>query len=118
MNTNNVVPFEAVAELLPYRRVSMTAAGLDYATAATRCVGITLPGDLNRNYPSVQLLGILAEAVLGNATDVVRGDALEGAADGKLVKKAAGVAIAVAVTGATEAGDRFEAIYYGDQDPV
>lgn len=111
MNVENVISLFADAELLPHRAVKVTTTGIDYAGAADIAIGITLPGDLNRDYPSVQLIGRYAEAVLGNATDVVRGDALEQAADGKLVKATTGKIVAVAWTGATEAGDRFEAIY-------
>lgn len=111
MNTENVISLEAVrANLLAFRRVKMTAAGVDYAAAGDLCIGTILPGDLNRDYPTIQLTGRYVEAVLGNATDIARGDLLEGAADGKLVKHVAGVVIGVAVTGATEADDRFEAI--------
>jgi hypothetical protein len=110
MNVENVISLEAVAELLPFRAVKVTSTGIDYAGASDICIGLTLPGDLNRGYPSVQLFGKFVEAVLGNGTDVVRGDALEQAADGKLVKHSTGKIVGVAWTGATESGDRFEAI--------
>ena len=114
MNTENVISLEAVSDaLLPFRRVKMTAAGIDYAGVGDTCIGVILPGDLNRLYPTVQLAGIYVEAVLGNGTDVVRGDDLEALAGGKLVKQVAGAIVAVAVTGATETDDRFEAIILG-----
>ena len=118
MNTENVVSLEAVSALAPFLRVKMTAAGLDLAGPNDRAIGITLPGDLNRTYPSVQVIGMYAEAVLGNGTDVVRGDELEAGAAGVLVKKTAGVGIAVAVTGATEAGDHFDVMYFRDPIPT
>jgi len=114
MNTENVISLEAVSDtLLPFRRVKMTALGIDYAGVGDTCIGVILPGDLNRLYPTVQLAGIYVEAVLGNGTDVVRGDDLEALAGGKLVKQVAGAIVAVAVTGATETDDRFEAIILG-----
>ena len=110
MNVENVISMFADAELLPFRAVKVTSTGIDYAGASDICIGVTLPGDLNRDYPSVQLFGKYVEAVLGNGTDIVRGDALQQAADGKLVKHTSGKIVGVAWTGATESGDRFEAI--------
>jgi hypothetical protein len=116
MNSENVISLEAVsANLLPYRRVKMTAAGVDYAGAGDLCIGHILPGDLNREYPTIQLTGRYVEAELGNATDIVRGDLLEAAANGTLVKQVSGTVAGVAVSGATEAGDRFEAILTGGE---
>jgi hypothetical protein len=115
MNTENVISLQAVsASLLAFRRVKMTPTGVDYAGVGDTCIGVILPGDLNRDYPTIQLCGRYAEAVLGNGTDVIRGDDLEAAADGKLVKQVAGAIVAVAVTGATEALDRFEVIVLGN----
>jgi hypothetical protein len=112
MNSENVISLEAVGALLPFRAVKVTAGGLDYAGAADEVVGFTLPGDLNRTFPTIQLHGSFIEAELGNGTDVVRGDTLEQAANGTYVKRTAGTIVGQAWTGATEAGDRFEAIIY------
>jgi hypothetical protein len=114
MNVENVISLLAVSELLPFRRVKMTAAGLDYCGVGETCVGITLPGDLNRITPTIQLMGRFVEAVAGNGTDIVAGDDLDAAADGKLVKHVAGAIVGVAVTGCTEADDRFDAILLGN----
>jgi len=114
MNTENVISLEAVSDaLLPFRRVKMTATGIDYCGVGDTCIGVILPGDLNRLYPTVHLAGKFVEAVAGNATAIVRGDNLEAAAGGKLVKQVAGAIVGVAVTGATEEDDRFEAILLG-----
>ena len=118
MNTQNVISLQAVSELGPFLRVKMTAAGIDAAGVNDRAIGITLPGDLNRTYPSVHVLGLFSPAVLGNGTDVVQGDELEAGADGTLVKKTSGIAIAVAVAGATEAGDQFDVIFFRDPIPT
>lgn len=112
MNSENVISLEAVADLLPHRAVKMTATGIDYAGVADEVIGFTLPGDLNRNYPSVQLHGSYIEAVAGNATDIVRGDSLEQAAGGTYVKRTAGSIVGVAVSGASETGDIFQAIIF------
>ena len=112
MNTGTVISLEAVADLLPYRAVKMTATGVDYAGAADEAIGFTLPGDLNRNYPSVQLHGSYIEATAGNATAIVRGDLLEGFAGGKYVKRTAGTIIGVAVSASGATDDVFEAIIY------
>lgn len=113
MNSENVISLEAVsANLLPFRAVKVTSTGVDYAGAADEVIGFILPGDLNRNYPTVQLHASFIEAELGNATDVVRGDTLEQAANGTYVKRTAGTIVGVAWSGATEAGDRFEALIY------
>jgi hypothetical protein len=119
MNTSPVVSLQAVSDaLLPYRTVKMTAAGVDYAGPYDRAIGVILPGDLNRDYPSVQIIGILGEAVLGNATPVVMGDELEQSADGKLVKLTTGEPVAVALEGATTADeDQFEVVYYAAPKP-
>lgn len=119
MNTENVISLEAVsAELLPFRHVTMTANGVDYAGPYDRAIGYTLPGDLNRDYPSIHLFGWLTESTLGNGTAVVRGDELEQAADGKLVKKTTGNAVAVAVEDASADGERFRAVHYGAPVPT
>lgn len=110
MNNENVVSLKAVADLLPFRRVKMTALGVDYADAGDLAIGATLPGDLNRGYPTILLFGRYVEAVLGNGTDVVQGDRLDAAADGKYVKHTSGIVVAVAVGGATQENDRFDAI--------
>ena len=112
MNSNPVISLQAVADLLPFRSVKIAAGGLDYAGAADVVVGHTLPGDLNRLYPSIQLHGSFIEAVLGNGTAVVRGDTLEQAANGTYVKRTAGTIVGQAWGGATTANDRFEAIIY------
>jgi len=109
MNSENVISLEAVADLLPFRAVKVAAGGIDYAAAGDTPIGFTLPGDLNRRYPTVQLCASYVEAVLGNGTDVVRGDLLEQASDGRYVKRTTGAVAGVAWTGATEAGDRFDA---------
>ena len=112
MNTGTVISLEAVADLLPYRAVKLGAAGIDYAGAADEVIGFTLPGDLNRNYPSVQLHGSYIEATVGNSTALVRGDLLEGFAGGTYVKRTAGTIVGQAIGPASVTGDVFEAIIY------
>ena len=113
MNSENVISLQsALAEPAPFRAMKVTANGLDYAGAGDRVIGFTLPGDLNRNYPTVQLHASYIEAVLGNGTDVVRGDELEQAANGQYVKRTTGAVAGVAWSGATESGDRFEAFIF------
>ena len=66
MNTENVISLEAVsASLLSFRRVKMTAAGVDYAAAGDLCIGTVLPGDLNRDYHEVGPSWISRANVLG-----------------------------------------------------
>jgi hypothetical protein len=113
MNSENVISLQAVsANLAPFRAVKVAAGGVDYAGAADEVIGFTLPGDLNRDYPSIQLHASFIEAEAGNGTDIVRGDTLEQAANGTYVKRTAGTIVGVAWSGATEAGDRFEAFIY------
>jgi hypothetical protein len=112
MNSNNVISLPAVADLLPFRAVKATALGIDYAGAADKVIGFTLPGDLNRNHPTVQLHGSFIEAVLGDGTDIAAGDELEQFAGGTYIKKGAGTAVGVALAVATIVGDRFNAVIH------
>lgn len=114
-NVENVISLEAaIAEPAPYRSLKVTVDGVNYAGVGDTVIGITLPGDLNRNYPTVQLIGRFAEGELGNGTDVVRGDLLEQAANGRFVKHTTGKIAAVAWSGASETGDRLEMIVLPD----
>lgn len=112
MNVENVISLEAVGDILPFRSLKMTANGADYAGAADKVIGWSLPNDLNRNYPSVQLNGRYVDVTCGSATAIARGDEIEQAANGKYVKKNAGTAVGVAVTPAGADGERFDAILY------
>lgn len=113
MNSENVISLEAAQpELLPFRRVKVTASGIDYAAGADICIGHTLPGDLNRRYPSVQLRATFVEAELGSGTDVARGDTLAVGTDGRYIKWTTGTVVGVAWGAATEIGDRFDAFIF------
>ena len=112
MNMENVVSLEAVGDILPFRNLKMAAGGVDYAGAADKSIGWSLPNDLNRNIATVQLNGRMAEVTCGSATAIVRGDEIEQAANGKYVKLNAGTARGVAVTPAGADGERFDAILY------
>lgn len=119
MNSENVISLQAVsANLLPFRRVKMTATGVDYAGASDRAIGLLLPNDLNRDQVTVQLVGTYVEVELGNATAVIRGDLLQAGADGTVVKRTSGSIIGVAVSGAVNSGDLIEAILYRDPLPT
>lgn len=114
-NVENVISLEAaIAEPAPYRALKVTANGVNYAGVGDTAIGISLPGDLNRKWATVQLIGRFAEGELGNGTDVVRGDLLEQSADGRFVKHTTGKIAAVAWSGASEAGDRIEMIVLPD----
>ena len=119
MNPNNVVSLKADPDAIPapFTRVKMTAVGVAAAGATDRAIGIVLPGDLERNYPAVQLFGAQIEAIQGNATAIAAGDELEAAADGKMVKKTTGQAIGVALQAGAQADDRLDAIIYFEPVP-
>lgn len=112
MNVENVISLKAVGDILPFRALKMTANGVDYAGAADKVIGWSLPGDLNRNYPSVQLHGRFIEATCGSATAIAVGDEIEQAANGKYIKKNAGTSVGVAITAGGNDGERFDAIMY------
>ena len=120
MQTGPVASLHAAndAEIAPFTMVKMTSGGVAAAGANDRPIGVVLPGDLNRNYPTIQLLGFYVEAIMGDGTDIAAGDELEMAADGKIVKKSTGNPIGVAVTAGTLVGDRIEAIVYGGPIPT
>lgn len=119
MNTENVISLEAaIDEVLPFKNLTMTSDGVNYAGAGDRIIGTSLPNDLNRNQASVQVFGHYADAELGNDTAVVRGDELEQAADGRLVKKTTGNACAVACEPATATGDGFHVIFFASVAPA
>jgi hypothetical protein len=117
MNHENIISLPAATGVTipPFRRLKMTATGVDLAGAADRCIGTSVPGDLNRNQVTVLLHGRFAEAELGNTTAVVAGDEIAAAANGRVVKRAGeATAVGVAVPGAnaSQVGDRFDVIYY------
>ena len=114
MQTGNIVSLHAAsdAEIAPFTRVKMTSTGVAVAGAADTAIGSTLPGDLNRNYPTVQLFGDYVEAMLGADAAVVAGDEVEAAASGKVIKKNTGDAIGVAITGGTLTNDRIDVVIY------
>lgn len=113
MNTNPVFSVGSDGELDAFRRVKMTASGVAYAGATDAHIGTTLPGDLNRDQAAVQSKGVgIHVATTSAATAIVAGDELQGAADGKVTKKAAGDAIGVALEGAAAADSEIRVIYY------
>ena len=112
MNVENVISLPAVGDILPFRNLNLPAGGVDYAGAADQVIGWSLPGDLNRNFPSVQLNGRFVEATCGSATAIAPGDEIEQAADGKYVKKNAGTTRGVAITAGGGDGTRFDAIIF------
>lgn len=108
MNTQPVFSVPASAtDLVPFRRMKMTATGAAYAGAADIAIGTLLPGDPgHESQAAIQdLFTGLHFATIGNATAVAVGDALEAAANGKLVKKTTGDTVAFALEAASAADD-------------
>ncbi len=113
MNCNPVFSVAASAVLAPFRRVKMSANGVEYAGAGDAHIGTTLPGDLNREQAAVQSKSVgIHNAVTTDATALVPGDEIEGAADGKITKKDAGAAIGVALEAVAEADAEVRVVYY------
>lgn len=114
MNTGNIVSLSAKpgVDILPFELVTMTATGVDKCGALDRALGQALPGDLNREYPAVQLFGSQIEAIMGNDTDIAAGDELEQAAAGRFVKKTTGTGVAMALSAGEDTGDRVDAIFF------
>ena len=113
MNCNPVFSIAASAVLAPFRRVKMGANGVEYAGAADAHIGTTLPGDLNREQAAVQSKAVgIHNATTADATAIAVGDEIEGAADGKVVKKDENPAIGVALEAVAEADAEVRVVYY------
>jgi len=115
MQTNKEVSLPAAnaAEIAPFTLVKMTATGVAVAGAADRAIGYVLPGDLNREYPTIHLIGIYAELIQSTTEVIAVGDQIEQDALGKIKKfDGTGTAIGVAVTAGTTADGRIDAILY------
>lgn len=115
MNLNALIPFPTSAPTLAgYRRVKLNSSGeLVYAGIGDGWIGTLQPLDLDRSVGSVQTADNgLHFATIGNGTDVAVGDELQEAADGKLVKKTTGVAVAVALQPCADEDDVIRVRYY------
>ncbi len=120
MNLNALLSFPTSATtLVGYRRVKLDATGeLVYAGIGDGSIGTLQPLDLDRNVGAVQTQDNgLHYATIGNGTDIAIGDELEEAADGKLVKKVAGAAVAVALQACGDADDIIRVRYFTGSGP-
>jgi hypothetical protein len=101
-------------DLVPFRRVKIGSTGAAYAGVLDRAAGTLLPGDPGDDTVSaVQGLEFgIHFATIGNGTDIAVGDELQAAADGKLVKRTTGPAVAVALEACTEEDDQIRVRYY------
>jgi hypothetical protein len=114
VNQSNIISLPvSAANLEPFRRMKFGAAGLEYAGAADPSIGTFLPAD-----PGMDVVGALQPrgigihfVIIGSNTDVAVGDTLEAAADGKLVKLAAGLAEAVALEACSDLNDQIRAVF-------
>lgn len=103
MNTENVISLPTSDAAIPYfRRVKMTATGIALAGAADKAIGTVLPSDPGtRDGATTAAVQRLANgihfATTGSATAIAVGAQLEAVADGKLVVKNTGDAVAVAL---------------------
>jgi hypothetical protein len=114
-NTSPVFSVPASAtDLVPFRRAKVTATGAAYAGADEAAVGTLLPGDPGDDlYSAIQDLTFGVHfAVMGSDTNIAVGDEIEAAADGKIVKLAAGPAIGVALEAGTDEDDMIRVKYY------
>lgn len=115
MNQNNIFSLPAAAtDLVPFRRVKMTSTGVNYAGATDAAIGTLLPGDPgDETQAAIQGSECgLHFATVGSATAIAVGDEIEGAASGKVVKKASGTAIGVATEASTASDDVIRVRYY------
>lgn len=108
MNTNTVVSCPVAADLSgkEHQLVKLTATGIDIAAIGDTVIGTLMRGNVKKETGSAVGLACdvflckangLRYAVIGNATAITRGDQLEiSATAGRLVKKAAGTAVALA----------------------
>lgn len=114
MNTNPVFSLPSSDEALePFRRVKMTAAGVAYCAAEDASIGTTLAGDLNRDQAAIHSKAVgIHNAETSAAGAIAVGDEIQGSADGKITKLAAGTAIGVALEAVAEAGAVIRVVYY------
>lgn len=120
MNINSVLslPWAVPANAADMVRVKMIAGGVELAGATDSFIGTSLQGDLNVEQASVHVRTFgIHYATVGNATALAPGDAIEGFANGRVVKRTAGTIIGVVADlspndGAAAAGDVVRVIYY------
>lgn len=120
MNQHSIfsLPWADPATAVEFRRVKAVAGGVALAGAADKSIGTSLDGDLNVEQANIQGKAIgIHYATVGNDTALATGNEIEGAADGKVVKKTTGTAIGVVVDlnpndGAPADGDLVRVVYY------
>jgi hypothetical protein len=114
MNTNPVFSLPgANAKTEPFRRMKLAATGADYCGAEDAMIGSSLPGDLNVEQVTLQSKSVgIHDAETSAATAIVSGDKIQGAADGKITKLAAGTAIGEATESSSAAGNIIGVVYY------
>lgn len=114
MNTEVVISLPVSAtDLEPYRRVVYGASGLAYAGATDSAIGTLLPADPGGDQAGAvhnRNVG-LHFATIGNDTNIAVGDELQGAADGKLVKRTTGPLEAIACEACTDEDDIIRVVY-------
>lgn len=117
MNINPIISLPAGAALVASRRVKVDNAGaVVYAGAADRAIGTTLQDYASGTAADIHLVsgGGLHFATIGSNTAVAKGDALEAAADGQLVKQNLGKVVAVALEGSSSTGSIIRVVYLAE----
>lgn len=114
MNTNPVFSLPGKnAKTEPYRRMKLTATGVDYCAAEDASIGSSLPGDLNVEQATLQSKSVgIHNAETSAATAIAVGDEIQGAANGMITKLAGGTAIGVATETSSAAGNIIGVVYY------
>jgi len=114
MNTNPVFSLPGkLAKTEPDRRMKLSATGAEYCGAEESSIGTSLPGDLNTEQVTLQSRAVgIHNAETSAATAIAVGDQIQGAADGKITKKASGTAIGVATESSSAAGSVIGVVYY------
>lgn len=120
MQTNNEVSLKAAsgASIAPFTLVAMTADGVAPCGAEDRAIGYVLPGDLNREYPTIHLFGFYAELIQSATESIAVGDEVECAADGKIAKLTTGEPLGVAVEAGSTADGRVDVVVYSGFVPT
>jgi hypothetical protein len=114
MNSYNVISENSDTALIAHRLVKFSATGVGYAGTTGASHGTTLNDSLIGTPAGVALrknFGIHFVTVV-DATAIAAGDELDQAADGQVVKHAAGVIVGIAREPSTEAGSIIRAYLY------
>lgn len=115
MNHNNIISLpNSGTALVAFTRVRVGAGPVVLpAEAAETAVATVLQDTAPNGMADLQLIrGTCHYATIGSATAISPGDELEAAPSGRLVKKADGAAIAVALQAASAAGHVIRVVYY------